>query len=353
MTSHIDSRTMTHPLHLLQGRHLPDLQLDKIQNTKFLLIGAGTLGCNVARALLSWGANDITLVDNGVVSPTNPLRQSLYEYSDIGKKKVEAASDRLRAMNPFATIEGRYLSVPMPGHPIFSTELESVEKDILQLIHYIQTRDIIFLLTDTRESRWLPCLLGKVFHKTIITIGLGVDSFLVNVSKPGSTCFFCNSPNAPTQTKGTPDERCTITRPGLSMMASALAVEMIIDLLFRKSGKSSLLASACSGKSSLTFRIYVPQMNILRSGEEIAYTACTCCSQPVRDTFLSQGLFFLLSLCNDVDGEILTRLVQEDDPLPESISFGELYDEDESSDLLHGRPKDGSHFRESQSDQGD
>ena len=342
MTSPHGIRTMTHPLHLLQGRHFPDLQLDKIQYTKFLLIGAGTLGCNVSRALLSWGANDITLVDNGVVSPTNPLRQSLYEYSDIGKKKVEVASDRLRAMNPFARIEGRYLSVPMPGHPIFSTELESVEQDILQLIHYIQTRDIIFLLTDTRESRWLPCLLGKVYHKTIITIGLGVDSFLVNVSKPGSTCFFCNSPNAPTQTKGTPDERCTITRPGLSMMASALAVEMIIDLLFRK-----------SGKSSLTFRIYVPQMNILRSGEEMAYTACTCCSQPVRDTFLSQGLFFLLSLCNDVDGEILTRLVQEDTPLPVSISFGDLYDEDESSDLLHGRPLEGSHFRESQSDQGD
>ena len=86
----------------------------------------------------------------------------------------------------------------------------------------------------------------------------------------------------------------------------------------------------------------------------MAYTACTCCSQPVKDTFLSQGLFFLLSLCNDVDGEILTRLVQEDTTLPESKSFGELYDSsDESSDLLHGRPLDGSHFRESQSDQGD
>ena len=318
MTSPHGIRTMTHPLHLLQGRHFPDLQLDKIQYTKFLLIGAGTLGCNVSRALLSWGANDITLIDHGTVSPTNPLRQSLYEYSDIGKKKVEVAADRLRAMNPFAYIEGCHLSIPMPGHPIFSSEVESVEEDMNQLIKYIQSRDIIFLLTDTRESRWFPCLLGKIFNKTIITIGLGIDSFLVNVSKPGSTCFFCNSPNAPTQTKGTPDERCTITRPGLSMMASALAVEMIIDLLFRTDESAQ--------KGSLTFRIYVPQMSILRSGEETAYKACTCCSQPVRDTLLSQGLFFLFSLCNDVDGEILTHLVQENTKIPESISFGELYD---------------------------
>ncbi len=113
------------------------------------------------------------------------------------------------------------------------------------------------------------------------------------------------------------------------MMASALAVEMIIDLLFRtdESAQKGLLTAERGGaQGSLTFRIYVPQMSILRSGEETAYKACTCCSQPVRDTLLSQGLFFLFSLCNDVDGEILTRLVKDDIPLPESVSFGELYD---------------------------
>ncbi len=320
----VDSRTMTHPLFLLQGRHLLDLQLDKIESTKFLLIGAGTLGCNVSRALLSWGAKNLVLIDHGMVSPTNPLRQSLYEYSDIGKRKVEVAVERLRAMNPFASIEGLYLSVPMPGHPIFSNEIESVEQDVLQLIDYIQTSDVVFLLTDTRESRWLPCLVSKVFHKTVVTIGLGIDSFLVNVSKPGSTCFFCNSPNAPAQTKGTPDERCTITRPGLSMMASGLAIEMIIDLLFRKDTLNS-------SSRSFTFRVYVPQMSILRSGDEMAYTNCTCCSQPVRDTFLSQGLFFLLSAANDSD--VLTRLVQDQNNtvLPESLSFedSDLYDSSE------------------------
>ncbi len=45
-----------------------------------LLLGAGTLGCNVSRALMSWGFRELVFVDNGKVSFSNPTRQWRLEY---------------------------------------------------------------------------------------------------------------------------------------------------------------------------------------------------------------------------------------------------------------------------------
>lgn len=53
----------------------------------------------------------------------------------------------------------------MPGH--YVTDAEEIEKDVQLLADAINEHDVVFLLTDTRESRWLPSMLsaylGKVF----------------------------------------------------------------------------------------------------------------------------------------------------------------------------------------------
>lgn len=51
------------------------------------------------------------------------------------------------------------ISIPMPGHPVPDHEVASMIDDCRRLDDLINSHDAVFLLTDTRESRWLPTLL--------------------------------------------------------------------------------------------------------------------------------------------------------------------------------------------------
>lgn len=61
--------------------------------------------------------------------------------------------------------EGIVMAIPMPGHPVPSEEEPTVLEDCRRLHDLIESHDVIFLLTDTRESRWLPTLLSSSANK--------------------------------------------------------------------------------------------------------------------------------------------------------------------------------------------
>lgn len=108
-------------LSLMRWRLLPVIDLPKIAATKCLLIGSGTLGCNVARLLLGWGVKKITFVDSGKVSYSNPVRQTLFTFEDCldgGQPKALAAAKRLKEIYPGVDTEGHVISIPMPGHGV-------------------------------------------------------------------------------------------------------------------------------------------------------------------------------------------------------------------------------------------
>ena len=78
-------------LKLIKWRIAPTINLDKIKETKCLLLGAGTLGSYVSRNLMGWGVCKITFVDNATVSYSNPVRQPLFNFDDCqngGKRKA-------------------------------------------------------------------------------------------------------------------------------------------------------------------------------------------------------------------------------------------------------------------------
>ncbi|XP_058100757.1 ubiquitin-like modifier-activating enzyme atg7 isoform X2 [Magnolia sinica] len=169
-------------LKLMRWRTLPSLNLCVLSSVKCLLLGAGTLGCQVARMLMAWGVRKITLLDSGRVAMSNPLRQSLYAFDDClngGDLKSVAAVRSLKRIFPAVEAEGIAMAIPMPGHPVPSQEEASVLDDCTRLQNLILSHDVTFLLTDTRESRWLPSLLCANANKIAITAALGFDSYLV------------------------------------------------------------------------------------------------------------------------------------------------------------------------------
>merc|ERR1719340_415858 len=80
---------------------------------------------------------------------------------------------------PGVNSKGHILNIPMPGHPVSPSTMKKVQQDYENLENLIKNHDVIFLLMDTRESRWLPTVMSAHHGKLVINAALGFDSFLV------------------------------------------------------------------------------------------------------------------------------------------------------------------------------
>ena len=106
----------------------------------------------------------MTFLDCGKVSFSNPVRQSLFTFADCldgGKSKSAAAADAMRLIFPGAQTEAVDLAIPMPGHSVSAKMAQRVMDDVRKLDELVNSHDAIFLLMDTRESRWLPTVMAN------------------------------------------------------------------------------------------------------------------------------------------------------------------------------------------------
>ena len=290
-------------INLMKWRMCPYLNTEIIRTQKYLLVGAGTLGCHVSRALLGWGARHITFIDNGKVSYSNPVRQSLYTFEDsknVGNNfKALLAAEKLKKIFPMVDAKGFNITIPLPGRTLIDKEAkEEYLKNLEILENQIKDCDIMFLLTDSRESRWYPTVIAKAFNKLVITAAIGFDSYLVmrhgnNENKLG--CYFCTDISTPGDTSGnrTLDQQCTISRPGVSMICSGLACELAMSCCnnaLNRGDKDDDIPHQLRGN---LINYEMQQFNFIYN------TNCVACSDNIVKRYKEDREGFALGVMND------------------------------------------------------
>jgi ubiquitin-like modifier-activating enzyme ATG7 len=355
-------------LQLMRWRAAPTLDLAAVGAARCLLLGAGTLGCSVARALLGWGVRRLTFVDDAAVAFSNPVRQSLYSFQDClegGRPKAAAAADAVRRIFPGAQAAGAALTVPMPGHPPQSAAAaEGVLAAARALHDLVDAHDVVFLLLDTREARWLPTLLAAAAGKLAVTAALGFDGFVVMrhgegvaaaegreaeaeavageegapISGGGAAarlgCYFCSDVVAPANSTSNRalDQQCTVARPGLSGVAGSLAAELAAATMAHPRGAAAPAAGTPAAAAAAAARLAAgeeppplgdpPHMvrgqltgfsQVCLSGQ--AFARCPACSPAAVRAYRAGGAAFVLRAVSepqylqDVTG--LTQLHEE------------------------------------------
>ncbi|KAF2303042.1 hypothetical protein GH714_012842 [Hevea brasiliensis] len=246
-------------LKLMRWRALPSLKLDKVSSTKCLLLGAGRLGCQVARMLMAWGIRKITLLDHGRVAMSNPVRQSLYTLDNClngGDFKAMAAVKSLKEIFPAVEAEGVVMAIPMPGHPITITAALGFDS-------FLVMRHGPGPLNSTHDLKAEP------------ENALSADMDSLAMADSGAErlgCYFCSDVVAPTDSTAdrTLDQQCTVTCPGLAPIASSLAVELFVDILHHPNGifaDCEIADSSNSGSSEQPLGILPHQ---IRGGDRVS-----------------------------------------------------------------------------------
>src|SRR5512133_2236408 len=105
-----EAATLNNEEILRYSRHLimPEVGMEgqqKLKAARVLCIGAGGLGSPLALYLAAAGVGTLGIVDFDVVDFTNLQRQIIHSTADVGRKKLDSAAEKLKAINPFVNVK--------------------------------------------------------------------------------------------------------------------------------------------------------------------------------------------------------------------------------------------------------
>jgi len=101
--------------------------LKKLQDSKVAIFGLGGVGGICAEALARSGVGNLTIIDRGMVAPSNLNRQIIATTETIGKYKTEVMRERVHAISPETkVIEKRCFFLPENADTFDFTEYDYI-----------------------------------------------------------------------------------------------------------------------------------------------------------------------------------------------------------------------------------
>jgi adenylyltransferase/sulfurtransferase len=154
---------------------------ERLRAGSVLIVGAGGLGSPAAMYLAAAGVGRIGLVDFDLVDETNLQRQVIYGTPDVGRPKLEAASARLRALNPDVTID-------LHGEPFSVTNAHAL----------VTAYDVVVDGTDNFPTRYLvndACVMSRTpnVYGSVSRFEGQASVFAMT----GGPCYRCLHPEPP------------------------------------------------------------------------------------------------------------------------------------------------------------
>ena len=154
-------------------------------NARVLVVGAGGLGSALISYLAAAGVGTIGIIDDDRVELSNLARQIIHETGDIGRLKVDSASDRIAELNPST----RILTHP---HALTAANAEAI----------VAQYDIIADGCDNFASRFIINTTCLKLRKPLVSAAVaGWHGQVMTIAPhlaPGTGCYQCFvSPEAP------------------------------------------------------------------------------------------------------------------------------------------------------------
>ncbi|MEN2974300.1 MAG: HesA/MoeB/ThiF family protein [Candidatus Caldarchaeales archaeon] len=137
----------------------------KLKNSRVLVAGIGGLGGVAATYLAAVGVGYIRMVDDGVLELSNLNRQIPYSENDLGRRKVEAAAERIRSFNSDILVE------PIP-EKITLENVDELIEDVDVVVDGLDNFETRLLINDKCIEFKKPFIHGAVqsFEGRLMTI---------------------------------------------------------------------------------------------------------------------------------------------------------------------------------------